>query len=198
MSRLLSLRKLGAFLALIALGILVVGIQDLSLPTPHASLPEEYGEPDYYIEEAQLTRFNLQGERIQTLESTQVTHYPENDLALFEKPLMHYYSKQGQVWRVVAERAENQAEDDILLEENVVITPLNPDSTYLPEFYTNHLWVNTQTNIAHTKDPVSFLSPSGKTTGQGFQLDMDTGIAEILQEVQGIYLPSPVIQSTKP
>ncbi|WP_084482820.1 LPS export ABC transporter periplasmic protein LptC [Marinospirillum minutulum] len=198
MSRFPSLRKLGALLALIALGILVVGIQDLSLPPPHASLPEQYGEPDYYVEAARLTRFNAEGKRLQTLNSVQATHYPEKDLTLFESPLMHHYSEQGQVWRVVAKRAENLAKKDIYLEEEVIITPLNPDSTYLPEFFTDRLWVDTQTNIAHTKDPVSFISPSGKTTGKGLQLNMDTGLAEILQEVQGSYLPSPAIQGTEP
>lgn len=198
MGSFLSIRKLGALLALIALGFLVVGIQDLSLPPPYTSLPEQFGEPDYYVEEARLTRFNAEGKRLQTLKSVQATHYPENNLTLFQSPLMHHYSEQGQVWRVVAERAENVDQKDIYLEENVIITPLNPDSTYLPEFYTNRLWVNTQSNIAHTDDPVKFISPSGKTTGKGLQLNMDTGLAEILQEVQGSYLPSPVIQGTEP
>jgi len=198
MGRFLSLRKLSALLALIALGFLVVGMQDLSLPTPYASLPEQYGEPDYYIKEARLTRFNAEGKRLQTLSSVQATHYPEKDLTLFESPLMHHHSEQGQVWRVVAERAENIAQKDIYLEEKVIITPLNPDSSYLPEFFTDRLWVDTQTNIAYTEDPVSFISPSGKTTGKGLQLNMDTGLAEILQKVQGSYLPSPIIQGTEP
>lgn len=197
MTRFPSLRKLGALLALITLGILVVGLQDLSLPTPHTHLPEQYGEPDYYVEKARLTRFNAQGKRLQTLDSSQVTHYPEKDLALFKSPLMHHYSEQGRVWQVIAERAESQAKNNIYLEEKVVITPLNPDSTYLPEFYTDRLWIDTQTNIAHTEDPVSFISPDGKTNGKGFHLYLDTGLAEILQDVQSSYLPPPVTQVTE-
>lgn len=186
-----SLRKLGALLALISLGVLVVWLQDINLPSPYTRLPEQHGEPDYYIEVARLTRFNAQGQRLQKLDSVQVTHYPEKDLAVFEKPLLHHYSDQGQVWRVIAERAEHLEQGDIYLEKNVVITPLNPDSAYVPEFLTERLWVNSQTHIAHTPDSVSFISPGGITTGKGFELLMNTGLANILEEAKGNYLPSP-------
>ncbi|GLR63179.1 LPS export ABC transporter periplasmic protein LptC [Marinospirillum insulare] len=192
-----SLGKIGALLALIALGILVVGIQDLSLKPPRASLPQQHGEPDYYIENARLTRFDAEGKRLQILNSVEATHYPEKDLTQFDSPLMYHYSEDGQVWRVVAERAENLNKNDIYLEDKVIITPLNPDSAYLPEFFTDRLWVDNQTNFAHTEDPVSFISPSGKTTGKGFQLNLDTGLAEILQKTQGSYLPAPANQGTE-
>lgn len=192
-----SLRKLGALFALISLGALVVWFQDINLPAPRAPLPEKHGEPDYYVEEARLTRFNNQGQRLQTLKAKQVTHYPEKDLSLFEKPLLHHYSEQGQVWQVVAEQAEHLGEDTIYLENKVVITPLDPDSVYLPEFSTERLWVDTQTGKAHTPDPVSFISPGGNTNGQGLEIYMNTGLAEILQAVEGHYLPSPATQDAE-
>ena len=175
----------------------MVWLQDLNLPTPRANLPEQYGEPDYSIKEAHLTRFNAQGQRLQTLKSTQITHYPEKDLTLFENPLIHHYSLQGQVWQITAKRAEQFSNNDIYLEEKVVITPLNPDSDYLPEFLTERLWVDSESNLAHTQDPVSFISPTGKTTGEGFQLHLGTGLAEILQTVQGNYLPLQATQDSK-
>ncbi|NLW04039.1 MAG: LPS export ABC transporter periplasmic protein LptC [Pseudomonadaceae bacterium] len=185
-----SLPKLGALALLISLGALVVWLQDLNLPAPRAQLPEQYGEPDYFVENASLSSFNAQGQRLQKINSVQVTHYPEKDITLFEKPLMHHYTQQGQAWQVVAERAEHLGEDVIYLEEKVVITPLNSNSAYLPKFLTERLWVNNATQTAHTEDPVSFISPSGKTTGQGLQVNLNSGLAEILHSVQGSYLPS--------
>lgn len=197
MSGLSSLRKLAALLALMGLGALVVWLQEFNQTAPHARLPEEHGEPEYFVEQAHLTRFDAQGLRIQTLKSIEVTHYPDSDITLFEAPLLHHYSPEGQIWRVVAKHAEYSGENDIYLENKVVITPLNPDSAYLPEFLTERLWVNSLTNQAHTPDLVDFISPGGKTTGQGFQLFMDTGQAEIQQEVKGHYLPLPAEQETK-
>lgn len=192
-----SLPKLGALIALISIGALMVWLQEINLPTAHTLLPAEHGEPDYYIEVAQLTRFNVQGQRIQRLDSEQVTHYPEQDISLFEKPLMHHYSPQGQVWRVLAERAEHRGENEIYLEDNVVITPINPNSAYIPEFLTDRLWIDSLANLASTPDPVSFISPGGITTGKGFSIELNTGLAEILQEVKGNYLSTPAQQDTK-
>lgn len=190
MKGLTSLTKLGALALLISLGALVVWLQDLNLPAPHAQLPEQYGEPDYFVENASLSRFNAQGQRLQKVNSSQVTHYPEKDITLFEKPLMHHYTQQGQAWQVTAKRAEHLGEDIIYLEEQVVITPLNAHSAYLPEFVTQRLWVNSTTQTAYTNDAVSFISPSGTTQGQGLQANLSSGLVEILQAVQGSYLPS--------
>lgn len=197
MSGFLSLRKLGVLLFLISLGMLVVWLQDLNLPLAGQHLPEEHGEPDHYIEKAKLTRFDAQGLRLQTLNALTVTRYPEKNLALFEKPLLHHYSLEGQVWQVIAERAEHQNENTLYLEEKIIITPINSDSAYLPEFSTERLWINSQTNQASTPDAVSFISPKGVTKGQGLQLNLSTGLAEILQEVTGHYrLPLSTKQET--
>ncbi|HKM15484.1 MAG TPA: LPS export ABC transporter periplasmic protein LptC [Marinospirillum sp.] len=194
------LRKLGTLAVLISLGALLVLLQEINLSAPHTQLPEQYGEPDYYVENASLSRFGAQGQRLQTLDAVQVTHYPEKDLALFETPLLHHYTQQGQIWRVVAKRAKYLGEDEIYLEDKVVITPINPNSVYLPEFLTQRLWINSANNTAQTPDPVSFISPNGKTTGQGLDIQLNTGLAHILQTVQGNYLPPKVkaIQDNQP
>lgn len=190
------LRQLGALAVLISLGALLVLLQEINLAAPHAQLPEQYGEPDYYVENASLSRFSAQGERLQTLDAMQVTHYPEKNLAVFENPLLHHYTQQGQMWRVVAKRAEYLGEDEIYLEENVIITPINPNSAYLPEFLTQRLWVNSANNTAQTPDPVSFISPNGKTTGQGLAMQLNTGLAQILHAVESNYLP-PKVKATQ-
>ncbi len=100
-----SLRQLMVLLLLVSMGVLLVWLQDVNLPAPRTQLPAQYGEPDYYVENASLSRFDAQGQRLQKIDSVQVTHYPEKDLAVFEKPLLHHYAPSGQAWRVVAERA---------------------------------------------------------------------------------------------
>lgn len=192
-----SLRQFMAVLLLISMGVLLVWLQEINLPAPRTQLPEQYGEPDYYVEHASLSRFDALGQRLQKIDSVQVTHYPEKDLAVFEKPLLHHYAQSGQAWRVVAERAEYLGEDEIYLEDNIIVTPLNTDSAFLPEFFTQRLWVNSTNNIAHTPDPVSFLSPSGKTTGQGLEIHLNSGIAKILQAVEGRYLLPKATQATQ-
>lgn len=192
------IRRGGALLALLLLGALLVWLQDVTQPPPYAPLPTEHGEPDYYIEQARAIRYNAAGERLQILESPQVTHYPENNLALMDQPRVHHYGEDGQIWRITANKAEYRNQQEIYLEDRVRITPLNPDSPYLPEFATQRLWVDLPTEFAHTPDPVTFTSPGGITHGKGLNLKLDTGQAEIPEQAQGQYHPQPDTQDQTP
>lgn len=193
-----GIRRAGALLALLLLGAALVWLQDMTEQAPYAPLPSEHGEPDYYIEQARATRYDASGKRLQTLESPQVTHYPANDLALMEDPLVHHYGRDGQLWRITANKAELRSQQEVFLQDNVRITPLNPDSPYLPEFVTQRLWVDLPTEFAHTPDPITLSSPGGITQGKGLNLRLDTGLAEIPEQATGQYQPQPAMQDQTP
>lgn len=190
--------RLAGLFALLLLGGLIVLLQETTQTPPYTALPREHGEPDYYIEQARLSRFDANGQLLQVIHAEQVTHYPENDLALMQSPVVHHHGEDGQDWRLQAERAEYRNRRELYLEEDVLLQPLTPHSVYLPEFTTSRLWVDTDQHRATTPDPVNFTSPGGITHGIGLDLDMRSGLAEILHQVNGSYLMHPPSRESSP
>ncbi|SFX02167.1 LPS export ABC transporter periplasmic protein LptC [Marinospirillum alkaliphilum] len=193
-----GMRRLAGVLALLLLGGVIVWLQESTQTPPYTALPREHGEPDYYIEQARLSRFDAEGRLLQVIHAEQVTHYPENDLALMQLPVVYHHGESGQSWRLQALRAEYRSNQELYLEEQVILQPIDPESAYLPEFTTNRLWVDTNAQQANTPDPVHFTSPGGVTQGIGLAVDMQTGLAEILQQVSGSYLTNPPSQEPLP
>ncbi|SFC03928.1 LPS export ABC transporter protein LptC [Marinospirillum celere] len=183
-----SHRKIGGLVALALLGGWIVWLQDFSQSPPRAQLPQVHGEPDYYLEDATLKRYNAQGRHHQTLEGKVVTHYPNTQLTTVDLPRVHHWSEDGQLWILSALEGEIREDNEIYLQENVRLTPINPDSAYTPEFATQRLWLDTQTETARTPDPVSFSSQGGLTQGLGLFAQLATGQIEILEQVSSEYL----------
>lgn len=185
-----KLRRLGSLAALVGLGVILAWLQEANTPNPFALIPEEHGEPDYYIEGAQLTRYNAQGQAFQVLNSPEVTHYPEQNLSLLSQPVLVHHTEDGQTWHLTAATAQHQENQNLIyLEDQVKLSPQNPETAYTPEFITSKLWINNLTKEAFTPEPVEFISPNGLTAGVGFKLNLNNGQALIEQQVQGQYLP---------
>ncbi|WP_310695748.1 LPS export ABC transporter periplasmic protein LptC [Marinospirillum sp.] len=181
-------RKLFSLLALVLVGGWLVWLQDLSQPAPHTALPQEHGEPDYYLEQAELKRFNSEGRHFQTLEGEVITHYPESDLTHLTQPHVRHWTPSQQLWVIQAHDGEIRGEEEIFLENEVRLTPINPNSDYTPEFLTRRLWLDIQQETAQTSDPVTFQSPAGLTQGNGLFATLDQGQVTLLQDVQSHYL----------
>gem|GEM_PF-1845904 len=181
-------RKLFSLLALVLIGGWLVWLQDLSKPPPRTALPQEHGEPDYYLEQAKLKRFNGEGRHFQTLEGEVITHYPESDLTYLTHPYVQHWTQSQQLWVIQAKEGEIRGEEEVFLENEVRLTPINPNSGYTPEFLTRRLWLDIQQETAQTSDPVTFQSPSGITHGKGLFATLDQGQVTILEDIQSHYL----------
>ncbi len=85
-------------LVLLALGGLLALIEqrNISLPTPPST--SESGEPDYYLEDATLTRFDASGSAHQRLETPRLTHTPDDDVTHLETPDARLVDDRGRVW----------------------------------------------------------------------------------------------------
>lgn len=181
-------RKLAGVAALVLLGGWLVWLQDFSQPAPRAQLPQLHGEPEYYLEVAQLKRYNSEGRHFQTLQGQVVTHYPESQLTTVDRPRLQHWAEDGQLWVLSAREGEMLDQGDLYLHQQVRLTPINPDSLYTPEFLTERLWLDTIQETARTLDPVSFTSPGGTTLGLGLFAQLDLGQVEILEQVRSEYL----------
>ncbi|MDW5378631.1 LPS export ABC transporter periplasmic protein LptC [Halomonas sp. HP20-15] len=85
-------------LILIALGGLLALIEqrNISLPAPPSTAAS--GEPDYYLEDATLTRFDAAGTAHQRLETPRLTHTPDDDVTHLETPDARLVDDRGRVW----------------------------------------------------------------------------------------------------
>lgn len=96
--------RTGLILLLLALGggLTFHDLRDGPLPGP---VPEgETGEPDYYLEDARLTRFDAQGRLHQQLDTPRLAHTPHDDITRLERPRGRLLDDSGRVWNASGER----------------------------------------------------------------------------------------------
>ncbi|WP_136067009.1 LPS export ABC transporter periplasmic protein LptC [Modicisalibacter radicis] len=85
-------------LILLALGGLLALIEQRDDPLPGPAPTSSNGEPDYYLEDARLTRFDAAGTAHQRLETPRLTHTPEDDVTHLETPDARLVDDHGRVW----------------------------------------------------------------------------------------------------
>ena len=180
-------QRLVAIAGLLLLGVWLAWMQEGTRTPPHASLPGEHGEPEAYIEEARVKRYNASGQHFQTLQAERATHYPEANLSQFAQPRIDHWTTSGQLWVLTARTGELQDQNKLLLQEDVRLQPENPGSLYTPELGTTRLWLNLEEGQAFTSDPVHFTSPAGSTHARGLKATLETGQLELLSQVKSHY-----------
>nr|WP_297459276.1 LPS export ABC transporter periplasmic protein LptC [uncultured Halomonas sp.] len=90
--------KLWLALIVLALGGVLTFIdqRDVTLPGPVPS--DAAGEPDYYLEGVQLTRFDAQGRPHQRLDTPRLVHIPETDVTRAKTPDARLLDDRGRIW----------------------------------------------------------------------------------------------------
>lgn len=90
--------RTGLLLLLLALGggLALLDLQEAPLPGPVPS--DASGEPDYYLENARLTRFDATGQPHQRLDTPRLTHTPHDDITRLEQPKGRLYDASGRIW----------------------------------------------------------------------------------------------------
>lgn len=191
MPKLKGLQKPLALAVLFALGWGWLQLAKLSQDEARTSLPNQHGEPDYVIQQAEVYRYNELGEKIQLIKAAEVISYPANNLIEFNLPKITQFKDGEASWLLEGDLGKHLQQEEITwLEHQVVLTPLNPASVYTPQLFTDTLNLNHQQNLATTQDKVSFISPNGTTYGQGLTVDFNSETAIIPSQVKGSYLPA--------
>jgi lipopolysaccharide export system protein LptC len=90
--------RLWLLLILLGLGAFLAWLAPWQTPTPGPVPTDEAGEPDYYLEEARLTRFDTQGRAHQRLDSPRLVHTPHDDVTRAVTPIAHLIDREGRRW----------------------------------------------------------------------------------------------------
>lgn len=90
--------RIWLFLLLLGLGGLIAWLDPWQAPVTGPVPTDEAGEPDYFLEEARLTRFDADGRAHQRLESPRLVHTPHDDVTRVATPLAHLIDREGRLW----------------------------------------------------------------------------------------------------
>lgn len=199
-----SLYKQLSLVALIGLGLALVWLDDLQPVQPSVKLPNQYGEPDFFVYGAEIHRYDAQGQIEQYVTAKEAVSYPDKQLIEFIEPKIFQYTNNEVAWLLEADSgqhlpARDNQPEQTLLNTNLLLTPLQPTSEYTPRIATSSLTINHQDNQATSPDAVSLISPRGITQGEGLLLDFNEKSILLKSRVTSSYLsPNQPINSNLP
>ena len=85
-------------LLLLVIGGVLAWLDPRQAPSPGPVPTDAAGEPDFVLEAAQLTRFDVQGRAHQRLQSPRLVHTPHDDVIRAVTPLSHLIDNEGRLW----------------------------------------------------------------------------------------------------
>ncbi|MBB3143400.1 LPS export ABC transporter periplasmic protein LptC [Halomonas organivorans] len=174
------------FLLLLALGGGLALLDQRSEP-PRGPVPQdEAGEPDYYLEDVHLTRFDAQGQPHQQLTTPRLVHTPVDDVTRLVTPDARLRDDAGRLWLAVAERGRLDAGGNPLtLEGQVRLTA--PEQRWRLE--TERLHYDADAGHAWSDTPARLSQPPQWMRGERFDAWLDDNRARLTDNVRGHHPP---------
>jgi len=200
--------RLSAWLPVLCMGFFALGTVWLvrSVPgTPDgqpAAAPPGHG-PDYYMRQFTVRQFDAQGRMSAELFGAEGQHYPDTDKLAVQAPRWRAYDAQGRLISGNSIRAlsnRDGSEIELFGDARVVRQPLPPASAAgqpagpddaLLTFSGQYLRAWTQTHRVSSNQPVELTRGTDVFTGERFDYDDHTGVANLQGRVRGVIQPQP-------
>ncbi|KAA0020860.1 LPS export ABC transporter periplasmic protein LptC [Salinicola corii] len=99
-------RRLGLLVLLLALGGGLTYLDQRGENDQEPVIGNTVGEPDYYLEDARMTRFDEQGRAYQRLETPRLVHTPSDDIIRTEAPHGYLTDDQQRQWQVTSQTGQ--------------------------------------------------------------------------------------------
>lgn len=90
--------KLWLLLILLLVGGILALFEAREPRAPGPVPRDDAGEPDYYLEDARLTRFDDSGVAHQRLDTPRLVHTPHDDVTRSQTPTARFYDNDGRTW----------------------------------------------------------------------------------------------------
>ena len=177
-------------LLLVAVAVLSWWLQRSTEPGSQQAFEQTVHEPDYYMDEFELTSLNLSGQPAHKLYADNMKHYAHDDSATLEQPHLVVFRGDDGFWDIRAEsgRVLNGGES-VLLKGEVIILRITPSGSEALQLYTSDLTVRPHAKYAETAAPVRIKDGRGVTTATGMRADLNQRRVELLSKVRGSYEP---------
>jgi len=144
-------------------------------------------QTDFFIRDARITRWNLQGEVAQTLASPLIRHYPDAGEMHLNAPRARIPGEQGNDIHIQAREGRMPDSQERIILAGDVLLHDNPPSGRVTEMQTEQLTLYPPRDYAHTDQPVRVTQGPDHTESRGMEVYFDEQRVELLSEVKGTY-----------
>ncbi|MGE4535099.1 LPS export ABC transporter periplasmic protein LptC [Halomonas sp.] len=184
--------RTGLVLLLLALGG-GLALLDLREPGSGGRVPRDAaGEPDFYLENARLTRFDAEGRPHQRVTTPRLVHTPEDDVTRLAEPRSRLVDREGRLWLAEAEHGELgpggnplRLDGDARLEAPAERWVLTTETLHY-DADTGHAWSTT---------PATLRQPPQRMSGERFDAWLDDNRARLTDNVRGHHPPETAEES---
>lgn len=188
--------KLSLYLPVLLMGVLALGTWWLvrNAPKPLAITAERavVHEPDYYMKDFSIKKYDLSGRLTSHLQGTQAHHYPDTDTMEIDNPRMILVAPDGRITRGTANRALSNGDgSEVQLFGNAVVTRdafTPPGKQTLPvmkfegEFL--HAWPNEER--VESNKPVILTRGTDRFTGDSLNYNNLDQVLKLNGRVRGV------------
>lgn len=159
--------------------------------TPAVLAPAEERRPDYVVRDIGSVETDAEGRLLRRLTATELRHYDDaEDRAEIDQPVLTFYDKGREAWRVVAARGVSRRQNtEVRLEGGV--SAERRDAAMPVTVRTDSLTVFPREERLLTSDPVTIASPRGQIASRGLEASMPRGELILNENVTGTYAPAP-------
>lgn len=182
----------GVSLALLAgLGLFTFYLAQVARPADGGRASEPPPDrPDYFVERMSLLTMNAQGEPSYRLEARQLQHYPADDVAEFEEPVMVSLDPSRPRITLTSNRGRLiQGGEEARLSGNVVMTRAATDRSPPMKIETDYAQVFPDQDIVRTDRPVEVIQGGQRLTGVGMELNNRTRQLQVDSRVRVVVPP---------
>lgn len=178
-------RRLGLLILLLVLGGGLTYLDQRGDTEQAPIIGNTLGEPDYYLEDASMTRFDAQGRAYQRLDTPRLVHTPSDDIIRTETPHGYLTDDQQRQWQVTSDTGEmSRSGQQLTLRGNARL--VQPQEAWSLETQTLHY----DNREAHAwSDTTSVLRQHNQSMqGERFDAWIDEDRMRLTDNVQG-HLP---------
>ena len=194
----LRLRKPGfrfwLVVILLGLGAWLAFLDPRDTIIPNMIPKNEAGEPDYYLEDARLTRFNAQGLAYQRATTPRLAHTPEDDVTRLQTPDLALIDDDGRDWIASADEGRLGPDGNpIVLTGNAHLEA--PQERW--QLDTEELHYDNNTGHAWSETPALLRQPPQEMRGERFDAWIHDNRARLTDNVTGFHPPEPQKESAQ-
>jgi LPS export ABC transporter protein LptC len=145
--------------------------------------------PDIILNNTSQMNFGDDGTRHYRVDAREALHYRQRGLTEFLGPDLLFFQQDARSWDVTAARGLTPDNGvTFQLTGNVVIRQIKAGQKTV-ELQTESLDISTETEIAHTDQPVLIMQGPNRTESEGLHVNMQTGKLTLPKRVTSRYLP---------
>jgi len=175
-------RRLGLAVLLLLLGGGLAYLDQRGERQPEPVPSDPAGEPDYYLEDARMTRFDQQGRAYQRLDTPRMVHTPADDIIRAQAPHGYLIDDRQRQWQVTGDSGRlSRGGERLTLEGNARL--VQPDQAWRLE--TDTLHYDSRDAHAWSDTPSVLRQHNQSMRGDRFDAWIDEDRMRLTDNVQG-------------